>query len=116
MISCSQLPKRSTESILNLLNGNGSSDYEPEEISESIAPEPMQQPMEVEPQNEKLTYNVCYGKKTTKKNKTFQDDGILELSADRTTVVLKDTKGKYVSRSTKQNGMIFDFNESDIIG
>lgn len=113
MISCSQLPKRSTESILNLLNGNGSNDYEE---SEPIANAPMQQVLEAEPQNEKLTYNVCYGKKTTKKNKTFQDDGILELSADRTTVVLKDTNGKYVSKSTKQNGMIFDFNESDIIG
>lgn len=123
MITNSQLPKRSTASILSLLNGgNDDSTNQFEETSvnpiDSVGSKPFSQSSQ--PQvvhiKDKIIYNVCYGKKTSKKNKTFQDDGTLELSADRTTVVLKDKNGKFVSRSTKQNGTTFDISESSIIG
>lgn len=126
MITNSQLPKRSTASILNLLNGgndDSTSQFEettanPISIIDSVDSKPFSQSSESQKENlqDKIIYNVCYGKKTSKKNKTFQDDGTLELSADRTTVVLKDKTGKFVSRSTKQNGTTFDICESNIIG
>lgn len=116
--------KRSTADVLNLLNSGATEDFNIDEPFESTQPGLTQTLQSQKPivvakssteSSGKLVYSVCYGKKTTKKNKTYSDDGFLELSHDHTTVVLKDSNGKFVSRSTKQNGMKFDFGESDIV-
>lgn len=113
--------KRSTADVLNLLNSGATEDFNIEEPVESTQPDLLesQKPIVVAKSSTdssgKLVYSVCYGKKTTKKNKTYSDDGFLELSHDHTTIVLKDSNGKFVSRSTKQNGMKFDFGESDTV-
>lgn len=41
---------------------------------------------------------MIYGKRTTKKHKTFQDDGTLEIVGN--SAVLKDVKGDSVSSTT----------------
>lgn len=54
----------------------------------------------------KAIYKVIYGKRTTKKNKTFQDDGTLEIVAND--AILKDNNGKQVTTVTHKWSQIED--------
>lgn len=48
----------------------------------------------------KTIYNVVWGQRTTKKHKTFQNDGTLEVCGKQT--ILKDGRGAQVGLSTQK--------------
>lgn len=94
---------RSTSKVLHLLNGNTANDNTASntvniddyskrpDLSTSSLPSSHQSPL-------KLFFNVVWGKRSTKKHKTFEGDGILTVS--NKTATLRDTDGSYLGSTT----------------
>lgn len=70
-------------------------------FNENIAPTPSENVTNsnrIEPPESKLIYNVVWGKRSTKKHKTFEDDGTLTVS--NKTATLRGSDGSYLGSST----------------
>ncbi|XP_051170884.1 DNA repair and recombination protein RAD54B-like [Leptopilina boulardi] len=92
---------RSTAHILQLFNKKENK-YEADEVKSSDSQESSQSTSsqknltENDKSNDLIVYNVLIGKKSNKKHKTWDEDGILEVSGNK--AVLKDPDGKFLGK------------------
>lgn len=82
--------------------------------TKSLHPPTSVVPSEISQQeNDKIIFNVVYGKCSTKKHKTFENDGTLEISGKQ--VLLKSSNGRQVA-STAQRWSVIEQGLVVVIG